>query len=53
MDQPTRPTTISPPELRRVNSDDLLRGEKVVIILHANQAYRLIATKNGKLILQK
>lgn len=53
MEQPSRPTSTLPPEPRKVNSEDLLRGDKVLIILHANQAYRLIATKNGKLILQK
>jgi hemin uptake protein HemP len=53
MEQSTRPPTTLPPEPRKVSSEELLRGDKVVIILHANQAYRLIATKNGKLILQK
>lgn len=36
-----------------IDSQDLLRGERVVHILHAGECYRLLITKNNKLILQK
>lgn len=39
--------------LREINSAELLQGAKVVIIEHAGQNYRLLVTKNDKLILQK
>ena len=42
-----------PPEPRTVRSEDLLRGDKEIAILHENQLYRLRRTRNGKLILQK
>jgi hemin uptake protein HemP len=38
---------------RVVDSADLLQGEKAVLIRHDDQMYRLIVTRNGKLILQK
>ena len=40
----------SPP---RWQSSELLRGQREALILHAGQTYRLICTRNGKLILQK
>lgn len=36
-----------------VDSSDLLRGEKTVTIVHNGVAYRLQATRLGKLILTK
>jgi hemin uptake protein HemP len=39
-----------PPVLR---SEDLLRGEREVRILHGGEAYRLRVTSNDKLILTK
>ncbi len=39
--------------LRIVRSEELLRGERELIILHGSQVYRLMETRNGKLILQK
>ena len=36
-----------------VDSTDLLRGQKTVVIHHNGAAYRLQATKLGKLILTK
>jgi len=41
------------PEPRTLRSEDLLRGDKEVVIVHENQLYRLRRTRNGKLILQK
>jgi len=38
---------------RIVRSEELLRGERELIILHGSQVYRLTETRNGKLILQK
>lgn len=39
--------------LRMLDSADLLQGNKSVNIVHNGQAYRLQATKLGKLILTK
>ncbi|MCA9100395.1 MAG: hemin uptake protein HemP [Planctomycetales bacterium] len=38
---------------REVASADLLRGERYIVITHGDQRYRLIETRNGKLMLQK
>lgn len=38
---------------RVVRSEELLHGERELIILHGSQIYRLLETRNGKLILQK
>ena len=38
---------------RRVDSAELLRGERRMLILHAGVEYRLQVTKNGKLLLTK
>ena len=38
---------------RVVRSEDLLQGERELIILHGTQIYRLICTRNDKLLLQK
>jgi hemin uptake protein HemP len=46
-----RLTASSPP--RCVQSDELLRGEKEVFILHHGETYRLRCTRQGKLILYK
>lgn len=39
--------------VRVMQSDDLLRGQRELIIVHAGQIYRLLRTRNDKLILQK
>ncbi len=39
--------------MRVVHSDDLLQGQRELLILHAGQIYRLMRTRNDKLILQK
>ncbi|MCP4191767.1 MAG: hemin uptake protein HemP [Planctomycetaceae bacterium] len=36
-----------------LESSDLLRGQRMVLINHKGDRYRLIETRNGKLILQK
>ncbi|MEO1498362.1 MAG: hemin uptake protein HemP [Planctomycetota bacterium] len=38
---------------RTVSSAELFGGAKTVLISHAGEQYRLIKTKNGKLLLQK
>ncbi|MGC1274569.1 MAG: hemin uptake protein HemP [Planctomycetaceae bacterium] len=44
------PTSPAAPVLR---SEELLRGEKEVLIEHQGSLYRLRQTRNGKLILHK
>ena len=36
-----------------LRSEDLLQGHREVLIVHGDQVYRLLCTRNGKLILQK
>jgi hemin uptake protein HemP len=38
---------------RTISSRDLLRGEKLVIVQHEQESYRLQLTASGKLILTK
>jgi hemin uptake protein HemP len=38
---------------RRIRSEDLFAGERVVLIEHAGEQYRLLITRNDRLILQK
>ena len=38
---------------RIVNSSDLLDGKRELLIRHRGEIYRLLLTRNGKLILQK
>lgn len=37
----------------RVRSDDLLRGSREIVIEHRGQEYRLLRTRNDRLILNK
>lgn len=53
MSKPTPPQPAPPDEPRRIASEQILQGDRLVTIVHQNTSYRLIATKNGKLILQK
>ena len=39
--------------MRVLHSDELLQGQRELVILHAGQIYRLLRTRNDKLILQK
>lgn len=47
----TRPPTDAAPH--RIAAEQLLQGRRSVEIAYNGQTYRLLATKNGKLILQK
>ena len=38
---------------RMMNSEELLQGGRELLILHGGQVYRLLRTRNDKLILQK
>ena len=40
-------------EARVVRSEDLMQGQRELLIVHGSNIYRLIRTKNDKLILQK
>jgi hemin uptake protein HemP len=39
--------------MRIVSSDELLQGQRELLIAHAGQIYRLLRTRNDKLILHK
>ncbi len=41
------------PEAATVRSGDLLKGRRELRISHAGEIYRLLVTRNNKLILQK
>jgi len=68
MNRPVRPATIAMcnhsqdrpalhlqvvPQSKAISSEDLLQGEKEVLIKHCGEVYRLRLTRNGKLILHK
>jgi hemin uptake protein HemP len=40
-------------DIRVLRSEDLLQGQREALIIHGEQVYRLLCTRNGKLILQK
>lgn len=40
-------------KVRSVESEQLFEGQKQLIIRHAGEQYRLILTRNNRLILQK
>ena len=42
-----------PPATLRVNSDELLRGSREIVIEHRGEEYRLLRTRNDRLILNK
>ncbi|SFF32263.1 Hemin uptake protein HemP [Fontimonas thermophila] len=44
-----RPATTIP----RVRSDELLRGSREIVIEHRGEEYRLLRTRNDRLILNK
>jgi hemin uptake protein HemP len=41
------------PHVKVWDAAQILSGSREAIILHGDQAYRLLCTRNGKLILQK
>jgi hemin uptake protein HemP len=54
MTETTTPLTgKSTPEPPRINSQELFQGGRVVVITHEGEAYRLLLTRNNRLILQK
>lgn len=48
-----RPPRKPPEPLRTIRSEDLLQGSRELLILHGGETYRLLRTRNDKLILQK
>ncbi|HET8881467.1 MAG TPA: hemin uptake protein HemP [Solimonas sp.] len=52
---PPNPMIIAPTEghAPRVRSDELLRGSREIVIEHRGQEYRLLRTRNDRLILNK
>jgi hemin uptake protein HemP len=46
-------TPPTPDDARIVRSEDLFAGARVVLIQHADEQYRLLITRNNRLILQK
>lgn len=53
MSEPELAEALPADDPRRVSSEELLRGARVLVIEHAGQSYRLLVTRNDKLILQK
>jgi hemin uptake protein HemP len=47
-----QPVPLPLPE-REVNSQELMQGQREIIIRHGEEAYRLSVTRSGKLILRK
>lgn len=43
----------APTEPPRIESTSLFQGSRVVVISHAGESYRLLLTRNNRLILQK
>ena len=55
-DQPTEPQIPSAahkPGTREVRLEDLLRGDRELLIRHGGEVYHLQITKNGRLLLTK
>lgn len=52
---PPTTTVITPTDspTPRVRSDELLRGSREIVIEHRGQEYRLLRTRNDRLILNK
>lgn len=57
MEEPPEEPKIDNPakqqKVRSVESEQLFEGQKQLIIRHAGEQYRLILTRNNRLILQK
>jgi hemin uptake protein HemP len=47
------PSAAVSPTPRTLSSPEILQGEKKVLITHGEEIYRLLVTRNDKLILQK
>jgi hemin uptake protein HemP len=50
---PAAPQAASPRAVSRIASDQLMRGQREIIIQHGREEYRLRVTAAGKLILTK
>jgi hemin uptake protein HemP len=52
-ENPAQHSEKPPPGPEAIDSQSLLRGKKIAIIRHNGEEYRLILTRNDRLILQK
>lgn len=50
---PAAPSTPRVAATPRVRSDELLRGNREIVIEHRGEEYRLLRTRNDRLILNK
>jgi hemin uptake protein HemP len=50
---PGHDAPVDPSRTARISTSQLFRGERLVVIVHMGQEYRLQITKAGKLILTK
>jgi hemin uptake protein HemP len=53
MNEPQAPDATAPLALPLYESAELFQGSRVVNISHAGETYRLLITRNNRLILQK
>jgi hemin uptake protein HemP len=51
--EPELPRRLFPAALREIDSRELMRGDREIVIRHGEEAYRLSITRSGKLILRK
>jgi hemin uptake protein HemP len=49
----SKPQVPQPTAMREVDSQDLMQGNREIVIRHGTEAYRLSVTRSGKLILRK
>lgn len=54
-DSKSKPSSDRTPNrtIREIPSNDLFQGNRTIVISHAGEQYRLMITRNDKLILQK
>jgi hemin uptake protein HemP len=50
---PAADRPVEAPDPPRIDSADLFRGARMIVIAHAGEEYRLLLTRNNRLILQK
>ena len=51
--EPASPAEKRPEIPRTIQSEELFAGQRLLMIEHAGQCYRLLITRNERLILQK
>ena len=51
--EPAASSAAQPSVPREINSTELMRGQREIVIRHGNELYRLNVTRSGKLILRK